>query len=135
MLPGGEPVCRCYLRGRDFARGVLGMEPTRPIMSVRRVLTLAAAATAVWPATAVASPTCFGHKVTIKGTLHNDTIVGTDGPDVINTYDGNDVIDGRGGNDLICSGNGNDIVQGGAGNGKSIELRGDEVLVGDYMNG
>ena len=78
--------------------------------------------------------TCFGKKLTIKGTLHRDVIHGTPHNDVIDTYSGNDVIYGGGGNDLICSGSGNDVIVGGAGEDKLDGYRGQDLLVGDYLN-
>lgn len=59
--------------------------------------------------------TCWGRKVTIRGTLQDDTINGTSGRDVIFAYGGNDAIFGNGGNDWICGRNGSDYIDGGLG--------------------
>lgn len=58
---------------------------------------------------------CFGRRITIRGTFGDDNIHGTDGPDVIFAYSGSDLIIGGKGNDYVCARFGDDTVIGGQG--------------------
>lgn len=86
------------------------------------VAVLAAGSLAI-SGSAVAAPTCFGKRVTIKGTSGKDRLRGTPGRDVIAGLGGRDRIAGRGGNDLICGGRGSDRLFGDGGNETGSTVR------------
>jgi Ca2+-binding RTX toxin-like protein len=86
--------------------------------------------------------TCFGEKVTIRGTEYSDTIDGTSGDDVIDG--GGDVINGLEGDDMICAGDladsidsgpGDDHVWGGGGDDDVVLGDGDDYMeAGDHSD-
>lgn len=81
--------------------------------------TSALAASLLVPATTVAEAghlhSCFGKRVTLRGTFARDVIQGTAGPDVIVAGGGDDLIFGNDGNDRICGNSGRDTILGGEG--------------------
>lgn len=92
------------------------------------------------PATAQATPTCFGEKATIVGTKKADRLAGTPARDVIVGLGGEDTIRGGQGNDLICGGSGADSLYGGAGNDRvnggmgTLDIdRGGQFVVNDTI--
>ncbi|MBI5104376.1 MAG: hypothetical protein HZB46_05205 [Solirubrobacterales bacterium] len=91
-------------------------------MNARTTSTIAAAALALVPATALAA--------TIQGGPGNERLRGTNAADVIDGNQGNDRIQGRKGDDKLIGGEGNDRVFGGAGNDTLSGVQGN-----DWLNG
>lgn len=102
---------------------------------ITRALLAAMAVATSLPATAQATPGCFGRRPTVVGTSGDDVLVGTDRDDVIYGGGGSDTIYGRAGNDRLCGGPaGFDRVWGGDGR-DLIELSGydtDETEVQEH---
>jgi beta-glucanase (GH16 family) len=109
---------------------------SRVVLAV--VIAIAALAVA-GTASAVVSPTCFGHKATIVGTSQSDRLVGTAARDVIVAGRGNDRVTGHGGDDLVCSGRGSDRIFLGRGADKANSGLGNDRIEGgdgqDFLNG
>ena len=107
-------------------------------MSLRRLLILALAATAVAGTAVIATAgraeartfTCNGSEATIVGTGGPDQIEGTDGDDVIVALGGDDVIFSGDGDDIVCAGRGDDVVFSGSGDDRVFGQGDDDFLYG-----
>lgn len=103
----------------------------RSSLSFVAVVGLVAAYIAAVPTAASAAPaTCFGKRVSIRGTAGADTLTGTKKADVILAKAGDDTIRGAGGADRICGGRGADRVHGGNGRDKLSGGTGSDSLYG-----
>lgn len=101
-------------------------------MKMKRALFVLLAATSIVAFTPDKSEsghyhTCFGERVTMRGSYANDVITGTPGRDVIVAQSGQDFVYGNGGPDLICGNSGNDTLVGGDGRDKTNGGKGDDI--------